>query len=224
MAAEQRQGTVPLVLRNRRRFVITEVALLGSLYGGYSLARNLAKQNLDQAADFAHHLVDIERVFAIAIEPQVNQWVDARAWIAVPLCFWYATLHYLVTPGVLILVARKRPDLYGSARTSIVLATLVALVMYWTLPTTPPRLLGGGAYIDVMEHYANWGWWGAHASAPGRPPGPTSSRPSRRCTRGGRSGSRSSCLVSTHDVGRPCSAGSTPSGRASSSSGPATTT
>jgi PAP2 superfamily len=167
MVAEQRQGIVPALLHSRRRFILTEVVLLGSLYGLYTLARNLAKQNLDQAADFAHQLVAVEHIFAIAVEPQVNHWVDARAWIAVPLCFWYASAHYVVTPAVLVLVARKRPDLYGSARTSIVLATLVALVMYWTLPTTPPRLLGGGSYVDTMEHYSGWGWWGAHASAPG---------------------------------------------------------
>jgi PAP2 superfamily len=167
MAAEQRQGALPVVVRSRRRFVLTEVLLLGSLYGAYTLARNLAKENFGQANEFAHHLVAVEHIFALAIEPQVNHWVDARAWIAVPLCFWYASFHYIVTPTVLILVARKRPDLYGSARTSIVLATLVALVMYWALPTTPPRLLGGGAYIDVMDHYAHWGWWGAQASAPG---------------------------------------------------------
>jgi len=167
MAAEQRQSAVPRVQRSRRRFVVTEIALLGSLYGLYTLARNMRSQDLDQANAFAHHLVSVERILALAFEPQVNHWVDARVWIAVPLCFWYATLHYLVTPSVLILVARKRPDLYGSARTSIVLATLVALIMYWTLPTTPPRLLGVNSYVDTMEHYAGYGWWGAHASAPG---------------------------------------------------------
>jgi PAP2 superfamily len=167
MMAEQTQRVVAALRRSRRRFMLTEVALLGSLYGLYTLARNLAQENLDQAGEFAHQLVAVERVFALAIEPQVNHWVDARAWIAVPLCFWYASFHYLVTPAVLVLVARKRPDLYGSARTSIVLATLVALAMYWTLPTTPPRLLGVGSYVDTMEHYSNWGWWGAHASAPG---------------------------------------------------------
>ena len=167
MAAEQRQSAVRRSQRSRRRFVVTEIALLGSLYGLYTLARNMRSQDLDQANAFAHQLVSVERLFALAFEPQVNHWVDARIWIAVPLCFWYASLHYLVTPTVLILVARKRPDLYGSARTSIVLATLVALVMYWTLPTTPPRLLGVNSYVDTMEHYAGYGWWGAHASAPG---------------------------------------------------------
>jgi hypothetical protein len=167
MVPEQRQAAAPALLHSRRRFIFTEVALLGSLYGIYTLGRNLGQQNLDRAGDFAHQLVAVERIFAIAIEPQVNHWVDSHAWLAIPLCFWYASFHYIVTPTVLVLVARKRPDLYGSARTSIVLATLIALVMYWTLPTTPPRLLGGSSYVDTMEHYAGWGWWGAHASVPG---------------------------------------------------------
>jgi hypothetical protein len=169
MATEQREQAVPVVRRprSRRRFVLTEVALLGSLYAVYTLFRNVGQHNLERADDFAHSLVNLERLLAVNLEPTVNQWVDAHAWIAVPLCFWYASLHYLVTPGVLVLMARKRPDLYGSARTSIVLATLVALILYWLLPTTPPRLLGVGSYIDTMEHYANWGWWGNHAAAPG---------------------------------------------------------
>ncbi|HTY72120.1 MAG TPA: phosphatase PAP2 family protein [Actinomycetes bacterium] len=167
MAAQQPQQAGVVARRARRRFVLTEVALMGGLYGLYTLARDMAMHNLDRATDFAHQLVALERLLAIAIEPQVNHWVDARAWIAVPLCFWYASLHYLVTPFVLVLVARKRPDLYGSARTSVVLATLVALALYWTLPTTPPRLLGDGQYVDTMQHYASWGWWGNQGSAPG---------------------------------------------------------
>lgn len=165
--AAQGQVVVPILHHSRRRFILTEVGLLGGLYLLYTMARNVGEEDVGQANAFAHQLVNVEHLFALAVEPQINHWVDAHAWIAIPLCFWYASLHYLVTPSVLIVVARKRPDLYGSARTSIVLATLVALIMYWTLPTTPPRLLGGGGYVDVLAHYASWGWWGVHASAPG---------------------------------------------------------
>ena len=84
------------------------------------------------------------------------------------------------------------------------LATLVALVLYWLLPTTPPRLLGVSSYVDTMEHYAELGLVGQpRPRLPGQRRGPTSTPPSRPCTPVGRSGSRSSSRGCTRDAGPP---------------------
>jgi hypothetical protein len=48
----------------------------------------------------------------------VNHAVSAHAWLAVPMSLWYASLHYLVTPAVLVWIYLRRPDAYSRARTS----------------------------------------------------------------------------------------------------------
>ena len=147
-------------------FVVSEVALLVGLYAIYTLARNSVGERIAFADDFAHKLYSLESVLAMDFEPAVNHWVTSTGWVAIPLCFWYASLHYVVTPTVLVLVARRRRDLYSVARTTLIVTTLIALALYWLLPTTPPRLLGW-PFLDTMAAYDDWGWWGLQGSTPG---------------------------------------------------------
>jgi hypothetical protein len=86
--------------------------------------------------------------------------------VAVASGYFYATLHFVVTPAVLIYLYRRRPDTYRSARTALVLATAAALVGYFLFPTAPPRLLSGSGFTDTMATVSNWGWWGHEGSAP----------------------------------------------------------
>ncbi|MEV0742709.1 phosphatase PAP2 family protein [Streptomyces sp. NPDC050549] len=60
-----------------------------------------------------------------------------------------------------------RPPPPPTARTWLMISTLIGLVGFTMLPTTPPRLLTGGyGFIDTMAQYGSYGWWGADASAP----------------------------------------------------------
>jgi hypothetical protein len=86
--------------------------------------------------------------------------------IAVGTAFWYASLHYLVTPAVLVLVWRKAPSEYSALRTALLVATLLALALYSLIPVAPPRLTGDPSYVDTRRATSQWGWWGAEASAP----------------------------------------------------------
>jgi hypothetical protein len=87
----------------------------------------------------------------------------------VPADFAYASLHYVITPSVLVWLWLRRPSQYRMARTWLMLSTLVGLVGFTLLPTAPPRLLPGAhSFIDTMAQYGSWGWWGTgtDASAP----------------------------------------------------------
>jgi len=90
--------------------------------------------------------------------------------IAVPACFFYASLHFLVTPAVMIWLYRAHPGDYRPARAILALTTTGALLGFWLCPTAPPRLLAASGYHagfqDTMAHYSSWGWWPAQDSAP----------------------------------------------------------
>ena len=84
-----------------------------------------------------------------------------------PADFAYASLHYLVTPAVLVWLWRRHPTHYRLARTWLMISTLIGLAGFTMLPTAPPRLLPGGyGFVDTMAQYSPYGWWGADASAP----------------------------------------------------------
>lgn len=151
-------------LARRALPALREVALLGALYLGYTLSRLFASDDLAAAQRHATQVLHVEQLTGLDVERVLNSGVGHVQWLEVGTAYWYALLHYLVTPLVLVLLWRRGPSLYRPARRALVLATSVALIGYLTFPTAPPRLLGG--YTDVLSATSTWGWWGADASAP----------------------------------------------------------
>lgn len=144
---------------------VREVFLLAALWMAYSASRMLADHDLDGARGRANDVLDIERLLHIDLEAGLNSTLSAVPSIAVPMSFWYAALHYLVTPAVLVLIFWKHRSDYRRARNALVIGSAIGLAAYVLIPTAPPRLMGGG-YVDTLAQYASYGWWSGHASAP----------------------------------------------------------
>ncbi|MFF2654073.1 phosphatase PAP2 family protein [Streptomyces sp. NPDC058045] len=145
----------------------TELPLILLVYGAYSGGRLLARGDVDSAVDHGLSLLRIEQALHIDAEHPLNRIFTAHPSLGVPADFWYASLHYLVTPAVLIWLFRRRPGVYRAARTWLMAATLIGLIGFTLLPTCPPRLLDPGyGFTDTMAQFSSYGWWGGEASAP----------------------------------------------------------
>lgn len=142
-----------------------ELAFLSVLYVAYSASRLLASTDFPSARGRALELLNFEQSWRIAIEKPLNNLFAGDDRLGVFGSFWYATTHYLVTAGVLIWLYRRSASQYVTARRALVMATIISLAFYLTMPTAPPRLIDG-AYIDILREHAQAGWWGADASAP----------------------------------------------------------
>jgi hypothetical protein len=142
----------------------TELALLGVLYVGYSAARLLADDDRRRAVANARHLLGVESGLHIDVEAGLNHLVAGAPPVALLASYWYAALHYLVTPAVLIWVYRRHPLGYRRVRNALVVATATGLAGFVLLPMAPPRMLSG--YADVLASTSAHGWWGGDASAP----------------------------------------------------------
>ena len=100
-------------------------------------------------------------------------------WLEVPASYYYATLHFVVTPLVLVWLFRRHQHIYAPLRSSIVLATVAALVVYATWPLAPPRYATAGAAVDTsVEWPGNTGcsgsmWCAALLTAVAASPKPT---------------------------------------------------
>lgn len=144
---------------------VREVLLLATLWTGYSASRMLADNDLGVARKRAAEVLDVERLTHLDVEAWINSTLSAVPSIAVPMSFWYASLHYLVTPAVLLFIFWKHRSDYRTARNALVIGSAFGLAAYVLIPTAPPRLMGGG-YIDTLAQSAAYGWWSGHASAP----------------------------------------------------------
>jgi hypothetical protein len=144
--------------------LLREAALIVALYLGYVSARLLANGDVDQARRHADEILHFERWLHLDFEAATNVFVSSTVWLAAPVSYWYAALHYLVTPAVLVWLFLRHRDFYGRARTALVFTSAIGLVGFLLYPTAPPRFVAG--YVDTLAAYADIGWWSAHASAP----------------------------------------------------------
>ncbi|RDG35318.1 phosphatase PAP2 family protein [Streptomyces corynorhini] len=145
----------------------TELILLVVVYGAYSGGRLLARGDVTTAVDHGLAILRVEQALFLNAEHPLNRLFTSTPAIGIPADFAYASLHYLLTPAVLIWLFRRRPARYRAARTWLMASTLLGLVGFTLLPTCPPRLLDAGhGFVDTMAQYSAYGWWGTEASAP----------------------------------------------------------
>jgi hypothetical protein len=141
-----------------------ELGLLTGLYLLYVVARRITVDGSREAVANARHVENLEHVLGLAPERWLNHVVSNRVFLALPADYAYATLHYVVTPAVLVWLWRSHPLAYFPARRTLVIATLLGLVGFAVLPLAPPRMLPG--FVDTMAQFGHDGWWGSEASAP----------------------------------------------------------
>ncbi|KOG36061.1 phosphatase PAP2 family protein [Streptomyces resistomycificus] len=145
----------------------TELPLILLVYACYSAGRLLARGDVSSAVDHGLTILRVEKFLYINAEHPLNRLFTREAWIGVPADFWYASLHYLVTPVILVWLFRSRTVHYRVARTWLMTSTFIGLIGFTLLPTCPPRLLSSGhGFVDTMAQYSSYGWWGGEASAP----------------------------------------------------------
>ncbi|WP_369169600.1 phosphatase PAP2 family protein [Streptomyces sp. R28] len=145
----------------------TELPLILLVYACYSAGRLLARGDVSHAVDHGLAILDIEKALYLNAEHPLNRLFTREPWLGIPADFWYASLHYLVTPAILVWIFRSRTVHYRAARTWLMTSTFIGLIGFTLLPTCPPRLLAESyGFVDTMAQYSSYGWWGGEASAP----------------------------------------------------------
>lgn len=144
-----------------------ELLLLGLVYAAYSGGRLLARGDVGLAVEHGLAILRLEELLQIDFERPLNRIFTRQGLLGIPADFVYASLHYLVTPAVLVWLYRRRPLQYRFARTWLMFSTLLGLIGFALVPTCPPRLLDASyGFVDTMARYSGYGWWGGEASAP----------------------------------------------------------
>jgi len=130
-----------------------------SLWLAYTGARLSAGTDLEAAYVHGDWMLDADRVMGFDWLDDANRWTTDNGLVALPLCYCYATLHYVATVLVLVWMWRRHPIGYPRAVAWLTVMSAVGLVFYQFLPTAPPRFLDGEGFVDTMSAWADWGWW-----------------------------------------------------------------
>ncbi|MFD9908436.1 phosphatase PAP2 family protein [Streptomyces sp. NPDC059063] len=141
----------------RRPRLWFEILLIAVSYWTYSLIRNAVPEQKAEALRNADWIWDVENSLGLAVERSVNHAVDSVTWLIVGMNYYYATLHFIVTLGVLVWLYRSHPGRYAATRLVLFATTAVALLGYYLYPLAPPRLMPGGDFIDTVVVHNTWG-------------------------------------------------------------------
>ena len=159
-AISPRGGFLPRLrsLRSPRRPRLWfEILLIAVSYWLYSLVRNAVPEQKAAALRNADWIWSLEHTVGLAFEETVNQAVNSVTWLIVSMNYYYATLHFVVTIGVLVWLFRRHPGRYAATRLILFATTAVALLGYYLFPLAPPRLMSGGGFIDTVMLHQTWG-------------------------------------------------------------------
>ncbi len=153
-----------------------ELALIGVAYWLYSLVRNGVPTQAEIAQRNASWVWHVEQHLGVAVERSVNHGANSVTWLIVGMNYYYATLHFIVTIGVLIWLYRWHPGRYAASRTVLAVTTGIALVGFYFFPLAPPRLMTGGNFVDTFVVHHTWG--SAASVAPASVSNPFAAMPS----------------------------------------------
>ncbi|MCX4773001.1 phosphatase PAP2 family protein [Streptomyces sp. NBC_01260] len=141
----------------RRPRLWFEILLIAVSYWLYSMVRNAVPEQKAAALANADWIWSAERFLGIAVEQSVNHAVNSVTWLIVSMNYYYATLHFIVTIGVLVWLFRRHPGRYAAARLALFATTAGALAGYYLYPLAPPRLMNGSRFIDTVMVHQTWG-------------------------------------------------------------------
>ncbi|MEU6327189.1 phosphatase PAP2 family protein [Streptomyces sp. NPDC047049] len=151
---ERRMARLRAPRTPRLRF---EILLIAVSYWTYSLIRNAVPEQKAKALRNADWIWQAEHSLGIAVEHTVNHAVNSVTWLIVTMNYYYATLHFIVTIGVLVWLYRWHPGRYAAARLALFATTGIALTGYYFYPLAPPRLMPDGGFIDTLVNHGTWG-------------------------------------------------------------------
>jgi PAP2 superfamily len=127
-----------------------EATAVLALYGLYELARGLVVGDTAEADRHARRVVALERSLHVFVERNVQRSAHALPGLTGLLGVAYLTLHLAVTAGTLLWLHQRRPAVFPFVRTTLLLASGLALIGFLVYPTAPPRRAGIGL-VDTVS-------------------------------------------------------------------------
>jgi len=118
-----------------------EIIAVLAFYGVYSFIRNLHHGNPQEAYEHALDIIRWQETLGISHEQAIQAWALGSRAAIIAANYFYGSLHFIVTGGVMIYLYRKWSDDYPLWRNTLAVGTGLALIGFAFFPLMPPRLL-----------------------------------------------------------------------------------
>jgi hypothetical protein len=150
--------------RRQRAWLLVDLLVLAWLIWLFDALNNLAPVRQGLAIRDGHSVLDFERSLGLDPEHALNAWLTHHHELSEVVVFWYENVHIVVTLAVFAWLWWRRADSFGLMRATLVIVNLIALAVFWSFPTAPPRMLSGG-YVDLVSSVHGLPTWQIGATA-----------------------------------------------------------
>jgi len=135
-----------------------EVLLVAIFYSVYSAIRNDNEGSASTALRNALRLIDWQKALGINHERALQEWALGHEPLVIACNYFYGSLHFVVTVGVLVFLYRRFSDDYPFWRNVLAITTALALIGFVFWPLMPPRLLPSSfGFVDTLDlHPTFW--------------------------------------------------------------------
>jgi PAP2 superfamily len=164
----------------RRLYWWGELLAVGIFYGVYSFVRNLHHGNAADAFRHARDLMNFQRDLGINHEQAVQAWALGSRTFIIAANYFYGSLHFIVTAGVMIYLYRKWTDDYPLWRNTLAIATALALIGFAFFPLAPPRMFPQLGFVDTLVK--DPAFWSFNSGAVNKISNQFAAMPSVHCT------------------------------------------
>ena len=135
----------------RRRYGLTQIALVLAAVGVYELARLAMTPNWGQATANARRIVNLEDWLSLSWEPRLQEaFLDNVPRVVEALNVFYFVGHFLLTAIFFAWLYRRSRRGFTIFRDGFFVATAISILVHWLYPTAPPRLAGGDI-VDTLR-------------------------------------------------------------------------
>ncbi|MBL1103250.1 inositol phosphorylceramide synthase [Streptomyces sp. 5-8] len=133
--------------------LIREFLLVAGLFLVYKLGRRLAVGHTGDAFHNARRVWHLERTVHLPHENAVQSALLHGDTLVHLANTYYATVHFPATLAFLVWLYLRRPAHYVWARRVLAAVTTAALVLPFTFPLAPPRMVTGTGLVDTARVY-----------------------------------------------------------------------
>jgi PAP2 superfamily protein len=131
-----------------------EIVFVLVFYFVYSTIRNSNEGSPGVARANAYKLMRWQETLGINHEHAIHRWALEFKPLIIASNYFYGSLHFVVTTGVMIFLYRKFSDDYPLFRNTLAIATGLALIGFAFWPLMPPRLLPHSfGFVDTVDKY-----------------------------------------------------------------------
>lgn len=140
-----------------------ELLILGVGFYAYTRVQQSLPTHPVAALRNGEALWNSEGRWHLRAEPTLNHGLVAHPALAVVANYYYVLLHLGITLVILLWLYRWHRLNYRRARLVLFAASLVALIVFWQVPTAPPRLVPHTGLVDIVAVHHTWGAYEAGA-------------------------------------------------------------